>query len=155
MPGMDVVAYIGSSTHELNCLHASSINESGIVYSVDVVFLLHSRPDNFVESHDCQQSQPIQKLHQGVKSFTPGTRQIEQLSQDCPSMPQQHGLCTDWQHVLHAHMAFTIHLAVQKSHMTLVQMNSPLDCHLFFAELADLAWSLSLEAALKHCMLPC
>ncbi len=62
--------------------------ESRIVYSVDVVFMLHSRPDNFVESGDCQQSQPIQKLHQGVKSVTPGTRYIEQLSGTvhlCPS----------------------------------------------------------------------
>ncbi len=38
------------------------MDESGIVYSIDVVFLLHSRPDNFVESRDCQQGQPIQKL---------------------------------------------------------------------------------------------
>lgn len=80
MPGRDNVAYIVSSIHELNCFHASSMDESGVVYSVDVVFLLHSRPDNFVESGHRQQGQPIQKLHQGVTTVTPGTRCIEQLS---------------------------------------------------------------------------
>ena len=78
MPGRDNIAYIVSSIHELNGFHASSMDESGIVYSVDVVFLLHSRPDNFVESRDCQQSQPIQKLHQ-LQSVTVGVRCIKQL----------------------------------------------------------------------------
>ena len=80
MPGRHNIAYIVPSFYELNCLHASSMDESGIVYSIDVVFLLHSRPDNFVESRHCQQSQPIQKLHQGVQLVTLDTGCIDQLS---------------------------------------------------------------------------
>ncbi len=67
LPDKDNIAHMFSSISELNSLHASSMDEPGVVHSINVVFLLHSRPDKFVESCDCQQRQPIQKLHERVK----------------------------------------------------------------------------------------